>query len=443
VGLTVSAVCQSCGALIDVANQNLQTIATAKLQTRSTTLALGTRGVLFETEWEIIGYCERVVVDSFYAWREYLLFNPWQGFRFLVESDGHWTFVRMLRHNPQRSGDSAESEGRRYKKFSSCNARVRYVMGEFYWRVQAGDQCSITDYVAPPYILSSEKSSADIIWSVGIYLEHKTLAAAFKVPLQMLTAAGIAPNQPNPARESWRRHGRMLLVAFALLIAGQMIALAFNRNQTLLDQTLTVNDSQSPTPVVLEPFAVPGRMGNIEITTSAQVDNHWLEADYDLVRQDVPDQFSLTQEVSYYHGYDSDGYWSEGRQVTDDIISAVPGGQYRLFISVSTDQNVRWQPTTYRVQVKRDVPVWSNFWLAFLALSAYPGLLLMRSSAFEKARWEESDLSASPFESDPRQDVPEKPFRNLTDKVIELPEKLDASDRRFADFYQDKGDHDT
>ena len=28
-----------------------------------------------------------------YFWQEYLLYNPMTGFRWLVESDGHWSYV--------------------------------------------------------------------------------------------------------------------------------------------------------------------------------------------------------------------------------------------------------------------------------------------------------------------------------------------------------------
>ena len=35
-----------------------------------------------------------------YSWREYLLFNPYKGFRYLTEFDGHWNFVARHRRRP-------------------------------------------------------------------------------------------------------------------------------------------------------------------------------------------------------------------------------------------------------------------------------------------------------------------------------------------------------
>src|SRR4051812_5497006 len=95
-GLTVHVACVSCGSLIDATDPNFQIIeiATKKLRLKPL-IELGTKGKLRGQPWQLIGFMQRTDGSGEYAWEEYLLFNPWLGFRWLVEADGHWNLVRM------------------------------------------------------------------------------------------------------------------------------------------------------------------------------------------------------------------------------------------------------------------------------------------------------------------------------------------------------------
>jgi len=73
------------------------------------------------------------------------------------------------------------------------------------------------------------------------------------------------------------------------------------------------------------------------------------------------------------------------------LIPAVAPGSYYLTIDASADVSVRELPFT--VTIVRDVVVWSNFWIALALLLAYPLYCWVRASAFERARWLESDYT--------------------------------------------------
>ncbi|MBP7252012.1 MAG: hypothetical protein KBA75_00850, partial [Alphaproteobacteria bacterium] len=147
-------------------------------------------------------------------------------------------------------------------------------------------------------------------------------------------------------------------------------------------------------PVVLGPFTLKGGKENVELYITSPVNNNWFEVDADLVNTQTQDIFSFTTTVEYYSGYDSDGHWSEGGQSQSAILSSVPGGTYQLVV---TPNSGILGANTYSIALKRDVPVWSNFFLAFCLIAAFPLFMLMRRSAFEKARWEESDTEARPY----------------------------------------------
>src|SRR5215207_8791431 len=87
----------------------------------------------------LIGYMVRSVEFEGvrYFWQEYLLYEPAVGFRWLVESDGHWSYVTPVPPGEvSESGPRATHGGRSFKMFQDAVARVEYVEGEFYWRVE-------------------------------------------------------------------------------------------------------------------------------------------------------------------------------------------------------------------------------------------------------------------------------------------------------------------
>ncbi|MBT1582375.1 DUF4178 domain-containing protein, partial [Klebsiella pneumoniae] len=84
---------------------------------------------------------------------------------------------------------------RKYKIFQDAVAKVRYVTGEFYWRVEQGERVRAVDFISPPEMLSMEQTSDEINWSIGRYIPVKEIEKAFGVT-DLPKPWGIAPNQP-------------------------------------------------------------------------------------------------------------------------------------------------------------------------------------------------------------------------------------------------------
>ena len=102
-GVSETLACQYCGAVLDARDPRHQVLARyrAKLDPPPK-IPLGTRGMLRGTELEVVGYQRRAVRYSgvIYSWDEYLLWNPFKGYRWLVESDGHWLFMKSVQDDP-------------------------------------------------------------------------------------------------------------------------------------------------------------------------------------------------------------------------------------------------------------------------------------------------------------------------------------------------------
>lgn len=393
IGVSITAVCQSCGALVDVANENLRLIQKAAVKIQKSLIPLGARGFLFGVEWEAIGYTVRTDGSGLYDWREYLLFNPYRGFRFLVEADGHWSFVTMQRKNINADSTASKIffDGDNYRLFLRGSAKVKYVMGEFYWRVKLGEKASIADYIAPPYMLSMEKSGEDIVWSRGVYVSSREVAAAFKLA-SLPKPDGIAPNQPPLYGEKLKRISLHAAAFFMALWGLQTFFAANAANLKLYEQELHVSSLSKGQSLVSEVIDMPGHTtANIEIASQAPLNNNWVELDISLVDASTQRSYDVVQPIEFYSGQDSDGYWSEGSRAASAMVSAVPAGKYQLLVEANTGV---YQPMDVHLRVTRDVPMWANFWIAALLLMAYPFYMIMRHWTFENRRWQKSEYAS-------------------------------------------------
>ncbi|MBX9691304.1 MAG: DUF4178 domain-containing protein, partial [Cyanobacteria bacterium] len=213
-GASLSVVCDSCKVLIDSTSESYRILSTYRDKTAAYNpiLELGKRGTLFGKEWEVIGFLTRTDVASLYSWEEYLLFNPYYGYRWLTYNAGHWSFVYSVKEKPTVpfgnvmgttaspswavAGARVEYGKDTYKIFYSGQARVDFVLGEFYWKVKVGESVDMMDYICPPRMVSSEKDGTQWIWSVSEYLAPKVIQEAFKLDEALTVPTTIAPNQP-------------------------------------------------------------------------------------------------------------------------------------------------------------------------------------------------------------------------------------------------------
>lgn len=203
---TLRVCCPSCKALLDCAQGKLEYLQTLSMKRKEKPLIpLGAVGRLSDVDYTVIGFMERYILyeDTKFRWTEYLLFNAERGFRWLVRSQGHWSFVEPVSvSDVARRHDRAIYRDQAFLKFDTGTAYVSYVAGEFYWRVTAGEAVDTTDYIAPPQMLSFEQSitefGSELNVSLGTYLDKETVETAFGVT-GIPAPLGVGTIQPATA----------------------------------------------------------------------------------------------------------------------------------------------------------------------------------------------------------------------------------------------------
>lgn len=347
-GYTVSLACQYCGTLLDVANPDVRIIAQYHQAVAQLDLPLGSRGRLFDVEWEVIGWLARDAAG--YAWQEYLLFNPYAGYRWLVETGAQWQFGLMLTGRPQPlSADAFGWAGRQFvREDDPVIITTRRVLGEFYWRVRAGDTVTAESFACDGQSLSLEQSDGDVQWTHLVPVPPGWIAGF--VPPQ---GADLAhPTPPRSAPDTKRGLFDRLGDAWAMMpganesdvvmMAGVGLAVAMVALLILTALGTATSAASGRGSVVVDGATARFTLGTITVarprqfvSVKVQADdfrNQWVDLDYTLVNRATQTAIPASATVEYYAGQDSDGYWSEGGHDAATSFAGVPAGQYDLIV---------------------------------------------------------------------------------------------------------------
>jgi len=409
-GYTVHVACEYCGSILDVTDPQVKLVTEHTRARAELEIPLGTRGTLRGVEWEVIGYLRRSE-NREYPWEEYLLFNPYHGYRWLVKVRGGWSFGEMLTGAPKWfSYDQLIVDGHPYQHFfQGAHAQVDYVLGEFYWRVAVGEDVATGDWVRPGFMLSREENAQEVSWTLSELIPGKEMKAAFGIVPEALIWPPL-PHQPS-RYGAWLKTGLVLgggTLAFLLALAiffggsGWSAAGTFPIGADGKEQTATLG------PI---PFNRPYQSVEIRADVPA-LDNGWVDLDYSLVDRKTQQVYTAYGAAERYSGSDSDGPWTEGSKGSDISIASVPAGSYDLVVdykgnkwtgasgysSNGTDSGgYSWMNAgnapQVSVEVRSGVIYFSNLLIA-LILIALPLLLALGAHfAFETARKAESDFA--------------------------------------------------
>jgi hypothetical protein len=396
--------CPNCGAGHDITDGKLQYFATLKKKKKvAPVVALGSKGNLEGDEYVVAGFMQRAVTfDRDYFWTEYLLYNRERGYRWLVHSDDHWSFVTPLRVGEVDEsftfgggiGKTVRYAGRRFRLFQDATARVSYVLGEFYWKVEVGESVDTADYIAPPFGISREVTrtgAREVNYSHARYMQPNEVEEAFSLE-KLPRPQGVGPMQPFPGP----RLGAPFAILLLLLLATAIFMGMARPRRQLLERTFdlaSLPGGEEPSRTFFtDPIEVSGR-SQIVIEGQAPVDNGWLFVEGDFVNTLTNRYSDFSMPLEYYHGVDQGESWSEGKQRRRVHLSRPEAGSYAVRLGAQWENGKTPPPFTLRVS--EGGFRWPHFILALLFLAGPAVLALIRLAGFESSRWKES--SHSPY----------------------------------------------
>ncbi len=402
--------CSYCGSeLAHTPGSPLQIVAAVRRQQRASVLPLHARCRFDNETWEIIGIVWREVSAEghVYPWQEFLLYNPYCGYRYLLYFvyDRHWALGRPLDGAPAIAGSrrpTARWRGATYRHFQRSVARVSYVEGEFPWQIHVGDTAVADDYVAPPLGLSSEVSQlgdgSDVEFTQMEHLEGAAVWAAFGRKDRPPQPTAVGPYQPNP----WRRGRGLTWLSFAIMfVAWVAIAVGYAASRdskiVLALDGVRIGEGEPFTQDIT--FDSPDRLANLELTAAASpLSNAWGSLEILLVPHHGDDAISLEIDVDEWHGVDGGESWSEGSNVRQAMIGGVPGGTYTVQIMAhagTATAAVDASQLTWWIKIRRDVVATPYVLLPLGIIVGLPLIFGLLALTFESRRWKNSDYAPS------------------------------------------------
>jgi hypothetical protein len=406
-GSSLSAACPNCLSLLDVSDERVKILQrfAQKTERFEPKIPLGSRGKFDGQPYEVTGFQRRAIMadGTEYFWDEYVLYNPFRGFRYLTEYTGHWNDVLPVTALPATDNVMGQAavryENSKYRLFQTATPSTKFVLGEFPWRVKLNDTVTAQDYINPPYSLASETDANETTWSKAQYISGKQVWDAFQLKGSPPAPVGVYSNQPNPYPPSTRLW--LLAAAFSgLLLLVMLVTSVMSSGTTAFKERYYFIPGSGEPSFVTPSFELKGGEKNVEVNIKTDLQNDWMFLSMALINEDTGTAYDFGKELSYYSGSDSDGSWTEGDRADTVGIGGVPGGRYYLRVEPEMEKTgsstvFGAKRVNYEIEVRRDVAVIWPYFVAWPFLLLPPIFSALRRTAFEGTRWAESDPSGN------------------------------------------------
>ena len=393
--------CSSCDSLLDCSQgHDLFLLTASRRGGPEPRIPLGAQGKLNGRTWTVYGHMTRSVTYEGirYLWQEYLLRDEKRGgYRWLMYNDGHWSWIEPVHAGDVDTSVSASFRDETYRHFQSSTAKVDYLRGEFYWKVTIGEQVGMSDYIRPPHLLSCEQSADEINWSIGTYLDRAEIEAAFKLEQPLPKPRGVAPHQPNPHADGFKRMGQLGLLFTALLVLFAVMVSSSSDNAVVLQEEVALVAPSSQRMRINKGAAVKKTLrvtngGNLAINVASDVQNAWVFVGGRMINETSGTTTDFGVEVSYYSGYSGGESWSSGNRRRTVYLGSVEAGEYTLTLYPQWGGQGRL-PTRFSIMMTSQVFLASHVYFFLFLLWILPLVQAIRYYVFEKQRWAESDYA--------------------------------------------------
>ena len=389
-----SLTCGYCGSVLD-AKKQFATIKkfTGIVRPFPYPLRIGQEGILKGVKFTIIGAIQYEVTTEYATWLEYLLYSPTHGYAWLEYENGHFVFSHKVRDIPD--GQVADIEkarftarGRNFRVYDFYTAKIVFVEGELTWQAQLGDEVRLTDGIDPPYSFTIEKTGQSLEYSAGEYLQPDEVARGFSLD-SLDKPVGVHASQPFIANSLIRGLVGAGKIFAPLSIILFLVVLLFGSGKQIFSDTISANEYFGDNGSFNREFTVSQPQRLVELELYANLNNAWTWYDIEILKDEQP-IFSLSQQISYYHGYEGGEHWSEGSRGVNTYFKVPAAGTYSFRLAGeggSGNRSKTPQRQTLHVKINEGIIV-SRYFL-IMAIISLLGLLSVPAYKyhFEALRW--------------------------------------------------------
>ncbi len=388
-----SLTCPYCGSVLDAKHEyKILKKFSGKTEQIYAPLKLGMTGRLKGALFTVIGVIEYQTVGELDTWYEFLVYSPTHGYAWLEYDHGHFVFSYRVRDLPDRDIRPINKyhftfRHNHYKVYEFYKAKIKYVAGELTWIAKVGDEVKLVEAVSPPYIYTQEKTVSEAEYTLGEYLPPELVYQAFKLTGTPQKPRDIHPAQPFAAGailQGLSSAGKIFApLNFLVLVA---VLLLGSGNKVLSTHVLTEEYLAGS---AMKPFTIHQSNRLIALNLYSDLDNAWAWYDVEILKSGEP-LFLMSQQISYYQGYEGGEHWSEGSKKARAYFKVPEPGEY--FVQVSGEGGTgnsgnTPQNRSLQMEVKEGVIVSRYFItttiLSILALIAIP----LSKWHFENKRW--------------------------------------------------------
>ena len=305
-GYSTMHVCQYCGSEIDLTSDDETRLIVEHTEAaKALLIPLGTKGRINGVDWVCVGNIEKY--DGWDRWEEFLLFNPYHGYRWLIYQASGWSIGTPILSQPANPYvGSFRFEGDRMKRiYDIAQSTVERAIGEFYWQVKKGDAVRSTSYVGGGIVLSCEMPGDEFNWTREEFVPSNAVAKAFGIEdTGQYPRFGDCPqpHQPNPYSDNAMTLGLVAAIAF---FAAMLFAVVLSYDGEQRAGSFTANPPSISRSFTLGTFTSTGRSRPGTISARGEPgDYNWMYLEYTLTTTVPDEEIIASQPIEYNYGRD-------------------------------------------------------------------------------------------------------------------------------------------
>jgi hypothetical protein len=387
-------VCKHCGHYIDLVDLKVGKVKEGNMA-YELLWPLGTLANFYGISWQLVGAVHRKENGAEYNWQEYCFFNPREGFLYLQEYTGNWITLRETIEFPQNSINTTtieDKKGNQYQLFLRYKTLCLNAIGEFPYDIKDTNNKLVKEYIEPPMMFLRKDYAKETIWFKGEHISRKEVFKALGDPSYAVPKVGKGSIQPQKLGLDHKTFAIYAGIAIILMVLFTIVFESSVTPKRVYGNSYFFNVMDSvQKPQISESFILEEGIDNVELNFEHDLDQNWTELEVTLMSDGQEEEYTLTEELYWYSGYDDEGSWTDGSKHYRSVVSGIPAGKYHL--QVVPYLSTAAKNVTVHLDIYRGVPVRSNlYWLiGLIVILVY--IQYLRVVNFERNRWSNSNYS--------------------------------------------------